>query len=135
MKALTGLRRGELLALRRRYIDLGTGEVNVVESLERRRDRSQHFKAPKTEKSVRPVILPASVIDVMSTHRNQQIAYRTQLGLSGEPDLAFCQPDGAPWDPDRFSSAFAYQVAKSGLPVVASAGKDGAMEIWAHWFI
>ena len=51
MKALTGLQRGELLALRWRYIDLGTGEVHVVEPLERRRDGSLHFKVPKTEDS------------------------------------------------------------------------------------
>jgi integrase len=119
MKALTGLRRGELLALRWRHVDLGTGEVQVVESLERRRDGSLHLKVPKTEKSARLVIFPASVVDALSIHRNQQIAYRTELGLSWEPDLVFCEPDGTPWDPDRFSSAFAYQVAKSGLPRVS----------------
>jgi integrase len=119
VKALTGLRRGELLALRWRYIDLGTGELNVVESIERRRDGSLHFKTPKTEKSARCVILPGSVIAVMSKHRNQQITDRIQLGAFGEPDLVFCEPDGTPWDPDRFSSAFAYQVAKSGLPRVS----------------
>ena len=59
VKALTGLRRGELLALRWQYIDLATGEVQIVESLERHRDGSLHFKA---QKSARPVILPASVI-------------------------------------------------------------------------
>jgi integrase len=51
---------------------------------------------------------------VHSSHTTNRI--RTELGLSGEPDLVFCGPDGTPWDPDRFSSAFAYQVAKPGLP-------------------
>ena len=56
VKALTGLRRGELLALRWRNIDLSTGELRVVESLERRRDGSLHFKRPKTEKSRRLIV-------------------------------------------------------------------------------
>ncbi|HTJ26461.1 MAG TPA: hypothetical protein VMA36_09855, partial [Candidatus Limnocylindria bacterium] len=49
-------------------------------------------------------------------HRAQQSAYRDQLGLNGDPDSIFCIPDGEPWDPDAFSSAFAYRVAKCGLP-------------------
>jgi integrase len=119
VKALTGLRRGELLALRWQHIDLATGEVHVVESLERRRDGSLHFKPPKTEKSIRPVILPASVLTTLAVHRTQQLAHRALLGLTREPDLVFCQPDGTPWDPDSFSSAFAYQIAKSGLPRIS----------------
>jgi len=77
VKALTGLRRGELLALRWRYIDLGTGEVQVVESLERRRDKSLHFKVPKTENSARPIILPASVIHALSAHPHS----KSRIGL------------------------------------------------------
>ena len=119
VKALTGLRRGELLALRWRHVDLTTGEVNVVESLERQRDGSLHFKAPKTDKSARIVILPAIVVEELIIYRGQQIALREQLGMTETFELVFCEVDGAPWDPDRFSSAFAYRVKKSGLPRVS----------------
>jgi len=119
VKALTGLRRGELLALRWRNVDLATGEVNVVESIERHRDGSLHFKAPKTAKSIRLVILPGSAIAALSEHHDRQSQCRSQLGLSEEADLVFSELDGSPWDPDRFSSAFAYQVAKSALPRIS----------------
>jgi integrase len=119
VKALTGLRRGELLALRWRNIDLSTGELRVVESLERRRDGSLHFKRPKTDKSRRLFMLPKCLIDLRAEHQEQQRELRAKLQLSGPPDLVFCEVDGQPSDPDVFSSAFAYQVSRSGLPRIS----------------
>jgi integrase len=119
VKALTGLRRGELLALRWRNINLQSGELHVLESLERRRDGSLHFKRPKTEKSRRLIVLPRCLIDVLNEHLATQCQHRATLGLSGPPDLVFCEVDGQPSDPNAFSSAFAYQVSRSGLPRIS----------------
>lgn len=53
----TGMRRGEILALRWRNVDLDRGAVRVVESLEQNK-AGLRFKAPKNEKA-RGITLPA----------------------------------------------------------------------------
>ena len=83
----TGLRRGELLALRWQDIDLATGIVQVVRSLEQTND-GLRFKAPKTKRGQRPVVLPASVIEVLRDHKTKQAEERLLLGL-GKAELVF----------------------------------------------
>ena len=118
-KALTGLRRGELLALRWRNIDLEEGVIHVVESLSRDKQGNLYFKPPKTKKSIRPVVLSASLIEILKAHRCNQVDQRRLLGLECTPDLIFCEIDGSAWDPDKFSSAFSYIIKNSTLPRIS----------------
>src|SRR5262249_47186094 len=64
----TGMRRGEILALR--CIDLDRGVARVVESLEQTKT-ALRFKAPKTEKG-RAITLPNFVVDELRRLKRQQ---------------------------------------------------------------
>jgi integrase len=55
----TGMRRGEVLAVRWRNVDLERATVRVVESLEQTKGGTLRFKAPKTERA-RAIISPPS---------------------------------------------------------------------------
>jgi integrase len=109
----TGLRRGELLALRWQDIDLTTGVVQVVRSLEQTNERLR-FKAPKTKSSRRPVVLPASVLEVLRAHKVRQLEERFLLGL-GKGELVFTRVDGRPISPDTFTSWVARVAKRAGV--------------------
>jgi len=118
-KALTGLRRGELLALRWKNVDVQRGIAYVHESVTVDRHGTVSFKTPKTDKSRRPVALPRALISILVDHKHQQEHERELLGLDAAGDLVFSDIDGSVWDPDAFSGLFTRAILKSGLPRIS----------------
>ena len=102
----TGMRRGEILALRWKNIDLERGVVRVVESLEQTKT-ALRFKAPKTEK-VRAVTLPGFVVEELRRLKRLQAEELLALGVrhSGET-LACGRHDGEPMPPRSLTHEFA----------------------------
>jgi integrase len=101
-----GLRRGEILALRWKDIDLRAGSLAIRQSLEQTR-AGLAFKEPKTKKSRRVVALPAFAVETLKRHRAGQSAQRIQMaGAYNNHDLVCPRPDGSPWPPGSFSSDF-----------------------------
>jgi|KBSSwiStaDraftv2_1062776.scaffolds.fasta_scaffold13305_7 integrase len=101
----TGLRRGELLALRLLVdVDLDAGVVEVRRSLEETK-AGLRFKEPKTEMGRRTLSLPPSALAVLREHRKELLKLRLALGL-GKPDketLLFSEADGTPTRPNQLS--------------------------------
>jgi integrase len=102
----TGMRRGEILALRWKNIDLDRGVVRVVESLEQTK-AALRFKLPKTEKT-RAITLPSFVVEELRRLKRQQAEELFVLGVrqSGET-LACCRHDGEPLPPRSLTHEFA----------------------------
>jgi integrase len=112
----TGLRRGELLALRWRNLDLGSGKLSVVETAYRLGSGEYRIKEPKTPQSRRTVILPPSLVELLKVYRFDQELLRIQLGISLEADdFVFIRPDGSPINPNAITLAFRRIIKKAGL--------------------
>jgi integrase len=113
--AITGLRRGELLALHWKHVDLDKGTLFVGASLEHSRAASDRvrFKAPKSKTSRRVIPLAPECVMLMRSHKAQQ---EEERGLAGDTyvdnDLVFPNPHGSPWPPDTFTMQFS-KLAKS----------------------
>ena len=113
--AVTGLRRGELLALRWQHVDLDKGSLFVAASLEHSRAASGRirFKGPKSKTSRRVIPLAPECVMLLRSHKAQQ---EEERGFAGDAfvdnDLVFPNPDGTPWPPDTFTAQFS-QLAKS----------------------
>ena len=127
----TGLRRGELLGLRWSDIDLTSGRLTVLRALEVVRDEhvaedgsvtysyATREKPPKTVGSRRTISLAPSVVAVLERARFEQRERRFQYGLRRDEDsYVFDCGDCTPWEPGRFSSAFAKLVKSARLPHV-----------------
>jgi integrase len=114
----TGMRRGELLALRWQNVDLGRGVVRVEHSLEQTK-AGLRFKAPKSRHGRRSISLPPSAVAMLSQHRKEQLEIRMALGM-GKPDadaLVFCNLDGTPISPNNFSATWGMAIRRVGHSV------------------
>lgn len=115
----TGMRRGELLAVRWSDVDLEGAVLRVERSLEDTK-AGLRFKSPKTRNGRRSISLPSNAVDVLRAHRRQQLELRVALGL-GKPNknaLVFCTEDGSPLSPGYVSGAWRTAVLSRKLPKV-----------------
>jgi integrase len=116
--AATGMRRGEILALRWGDIaeDLSTAHVSA--SLQATRD-GLVFERPKTARSRRAVALPAFLQPFLERQRQAQTLQQERLGSGWQGiDLVVSREDGSPVNPDSLSSAWRRLLRKHGLPPV-----------------
>lgn len=100
-----GMRRGEIVALRWRNVDLAGKLIAVRESIEETKQHGPRFKATKTRSGLRDVTLPDIVVETLNTHRRQQLEERMAMGL-GKADadaLVFPSHDGGPQYPRNLS--------------------------------
>jgi integrase len=95
----TGARRGEILAIRWRNVDLDRGVIRIVESAEQTKTGIT-FKPPKGNKT-RSVTLPASAIAELRDHKRIQAEQLLRLGIRQTCDTLVCaREDGSiltPW--------------------------------------
>jgi integrase len=115
----TGMRRGEIVALRWRDIDLDGGKIRVERSLEQTA-AGLVFKEPKTNAGRRTIGIPTSVVTELREHWRRQQERRLALGLgkAGPDDLVVPRDDGTPWPPDRLSTTWPKTIARLKLPKV-----------------
>ena len=107
----TGLRRGELLALRWRNVDLDHGTIRVVQSLEQTK-AGLRFKSTKSDKG-RGVALPAFAIAELRRHKQAQAEALLALGVRQSGDTLVCgRVDGEPKQPASLTHEFTYLVGR-----------------------
>jgi integrase len=101
----TGMRRGELLALRWKDVDLDGAKLRVEQSLEQTKRGGLVFKAPKTRHGRRTITLPSSTVAVLREHLKATLERRFTLGQGKLPDgaLVFATWDGSTRSPNAMS--------------------------------
>jgi integrase len=116
----TGMRRGELLALRLSDVDLDSATVRIERSLEET-NSGLRFKAPKTKRGKRTISLPSNAVAVLRDHRRKMLEARMALGLGkpGADTLLFGDVDGSPRRPDQLSWLWRSACKSLGLPRVS----------------
>lgn len=112
----TGMRRGEILALRWQDVDFDKATATVVRNLIRAEGKLE-FGEPKTPRSRRTVTLPPITVEALRRHKVQQAREKLRLGPAYEDyGLVCAQTNGKPYDPREFSKAFTRLAKRAGFP-------------------
>lgn len=116
----TGMRRGELLALRWADVDLDGAKLKVERSLEHTKAGGLRFKSPKSRHGRRTITLPASTVADLRAHWKAQQELRLSLGMGKSPadGLVLCRYDGNPLQPSSISRQWWELITGLGLPRV-----------------
>ncbi|RWM08943.1 site-specific integrase [Mesorhizobium sp.] len=112
-----GLRRGEILALRWRHVELGDNLrlLSIVESAEQTND-GVRYKEPKSGRA-RTVALSAATVAELKAHRTRQAEEQLKLGIRPEADsFVVAQVDGQPLQPRSLTHEWIRVLGKTKLP-------------------
>ena len=122
--AATGMRRGELLGLRWRDVDLNAARLSVKQQYTRQ-GNGLGFGLPKSKKSTRTIDVDDETIALLREQQERQRFDRRAWGTGyrADLDLVFCRPGGSPEDPNVIGRRFARRVRN--LATVPAIGLHG----------
>lgn len=115
---VTGMRLGEVLALRDQHVDLDKKVIRVREALEETKAYGIRTKTPKTKAGRRDITLPEIAVEALSEHRQQLLETRMKLGVGKLPKdaLLFSNLAGGPLRPGNVSSDWGETAKNIGMP-------------------
>jgi len=118
----TGMRRGELLGLRWRDVDLAKGVLRVQQILSTVKD-GDRFTPPKTASGRRTIALDGPSIMALKDHRIHQKERRLAVGAVWQDhDLVFASDIGTPIDHGNVYHRFVALVKKAEVPRISFHG-------------
>ena len=132
----TGMRLGEVLALRWNRVDLEGKVIMVREALEPTKAHGVRFKAPKSKAGRRDITLPDTLVDTLREHRRGVLELQMKLGAGRLPDdaLLFSNLEGTPLQPSNVSSDSGDFAERIGAPGVTFHGlrHTHASQLWCR---
>lgn len=117
LDASTGMRRGEVLGVRWKDLDLDAGALAVRQTVTTVQYEIIIRPVAKSDGSTRQIALDKETVAVLRAWKKRQLEERVKIGAAYQDSgLVFTKVDGSVLHPDLFSQTFDRLVAKSGLP-------------------
>ena len=118
MAVVTGMRRGELLALRWSDIDFDRSRLLVLHSVDFIAKHGYVQGEPKTASGKRVISLPAFLIDMLKKHQRRQLEYRKTVDNWQMLDLVFPNFSGGYTHPNHMGDLFRKLLKEAELPPI-----------------
>lgn len=127
----TGMRRSELLGVRWPNLDLETGRLAVVDTVDPVRNKpTLRLGETKSRRSRRVIALDSRTVAILRDHRKRQNEERLRAGTAWENlDLVFTDELGGMVNPDMFTRTTKRLAQDSGVPALTP--HDAARHTWA----
>lgn len=113
----TGMRRGEILALRWSDLEPDLSIAYVRRSVHPTRE-GLAYELPKTKRSRRAVVLPIYLQNQLREQRDAQVKRRAKTRAGARHDLVVDGADGGPMHPDALSGGWRRKLRQAGMPAV-----------------
>jgi len=118
MAVVTGMRRGELLALRWSNIDFENGRLLVLHSVDFIAGHGYVEGMPKTAAGKRVIVLPGFLLEMMKEHRERQMELSKVTDKWQDNDLVFPNLHGGYMHPNHMGELFRKLLKEAGLPPI-----------------
>lgn len=114
---VTGMRRGELLALRWANVDFDRKTLLVLHTVDYIPKYGYVETEPKTKTGKRSISLPSFLMDVLRDHRKKLLERQLKMGETWENrDLVFPDLHGGYFNPGYLDKLFARLLREAGVP-------------------
>jgi integrase len=120
----SGMRLGEILALRWGRVDLDRNVIQVREAVEHTKAHGLRFKPPKSKAGRRDITMPDLLIETLRDYRKAQLELRMKLGAGKLQDdaLLFADLEGTLPSPNSVSAVWSDFAKAIGMPEVSFHG-------------
>lgn len=116
----TGLRVGEVAALKWENVNLREGSLMVKYNAIEKKGKGVVLDTPKTEKSKDKVMLPDVLTKELEALKTAHKKHKLEHGI--DLDFVCCWEDGRPFRPTYISKAFKYHVERLNMPYITFHG-------------
>jgi integrase len=118
MAVVTGMRRGELLALRWSDIDFDHSRLLVLHSVDFIAKHGYVLGEPKTASGKRVISLPTFLIEMLKQHQSRQLEHRKTVENWQSLDLVFPNLSGGYTHPNHMGDLFRKLLKEAELPPI-----------------
>lgn len=124
LEIFTGMRKGEILGLQWKYVDLDNKSIYVKQNLCRvniekpigRKKTELILMTPKTKKSIRKIPISDEVVQVLKQYKNEQNKHKEEYkNIYKDNDIVFAKDDGTFQDPRELLHQFHRILEKAGV--------------------
>lgn len=117
--AFTGMRKGEVLGLRRSDVDLKNNKLMITQSIAETKKEGVHISRLKTPSAYRQVAIDPFVTSILKEQIKKNNEMRVKFGPEyKDHDLIFCHLDGDLYRPTSLNRPFRKYINESGVPYI-----------------